>query len=115
MDRAERRRMEVVAGVNDQTYAEAEDAAMRRQAELIGADFGIDLKVRAVLSDELGFLRRNPAHVDDPVVWNGGQINDDGTVELTMILGWGCDHEAAILLGRLAERGWRLVRLEAEV
>jgi hypothetical protein len=90
--------------VTDLTFEQAENAAMQRKAEQFGADYAIDSAARIALSDQLVFLRNNPAHIDDPIVYAGG----GGT--LTAVIGWGCDDEAAILLGRLAARGWRLVR-----
>ena len=88
--------------MSDLSFREAEQAAVRRQAEELGADYGIDAESRLALTDQLVFLRNNPAHVDDPIVFDSGN-------ELTYIIGWACEDEAAILLGRLAERGWRLV------
>jgi len=87
--------------VSDLSYADAEEQAFRRRAEAIGADYGIDIAARSVLSDQLGFLRNNPASTDDLPLLDG---------ELHMMVGWDCDDEAAIVLGRLRERGWVLVR-----
>lgn len=86
--------------MSDLSYREAELTAFRRQAESLGADYSIDVGARAVLSDQLVFLRNNPAHIDDPVALENG--------EFTAMIGWACDDEAAIILGRLAKRGWKL-------
>jgi len=87
--------------MSDETYEQAQEQAFRRQAEGLGAAYDIDATARGALSDQLGFLRNNPAYVETPDLPEG---------ELSLMYGWGCDDEAAIILGRLQRHGWRLER-----
>lgn len=86
--------------MNDLTFEEASEAAFRRQAEAIGADWTNPETIGAV-SDQLLFLRNNPAREEDQA---------DGESTFKVWTTWGCEAEAAIIVGRLASRGWVLVR-----
>lgn len=90
------------------SFQEAHVAAIRRQAEGHGADFSDEAAMLA-LSDQLGFVRNVPISEEDvPVDLEGPDAEVHSTIHV--VLAWDCESEAAIILGRLARRGWRLVR-----
>jgi hypothetical protein len=94
--------------MDDLTYEQAEQQAIDRQAATHGAKDGTNPEAVAALEDQLGYVRNHPITEDE-------QRYGDGPDDIVhTVFMWGCRDEARIILGRLEDRGWRLVRHECE-
>ena len=82
-------------GMTDQTYGDA----IRRQAAAIGAVYDEPEAILA-LSDQLTFVRANPISEEEDQI---------GESTMHSVFMWSNEDTAAIALGRLRRRGWRLV------